>query len=210
MNKNLERLKNTLKAPVSPATVQGYNSTSETENGDTGENMSDTARISLTMQQDDHARTLEAYQNYQKNIAAAAAYQTELTEGIKRGESPYNLLLTAVKAIGAMTGNTTFPDRIKGDVIAVYGWGLDEKPPLQWELDSVRERLKRLETNLDQTPDKGARDRIEAAIMAHENRIEELERKLKTDEYITDDKTQMEQLSMFRVSDACNGKRGDV
>lgn len=178
MNKNLERLKNTLKAPISPAMVQGCDSTSEATESDTGENISDMARISLTMQQDDHARMLDAYQNYQQNIAAAAAYQTELIDGIKRGESPYNLLLTAVKAIGAMTGNAAFPDRIKGDILAVYGYGLDEKAPLQWELDSTRERLKRLETNLDKTPDRGARDRIEAAIMAHENRIADLERKI--------------------------------
>lgn len=74
-----------------------------------------------------------------------------------------------------MTSNSLFYSQIEADIEAIYGRGLQHKPPLQHELQDTQERLQRLleAEQMEQPPD--SRERIRAAIKAHRAAIERLE-----------------------------------
>lgn len=114
----------------------------------------------------------EAYSTYQQNIKRAGSLRAEVLKGMKRGEDPARLLLTAVECISLMTGDTAIYTQAQKDLLDVYGWGLGEPAPLQEELKQAQERLKRLE--VAQTPTGGER-RIQGAILAHRELIQRLE-----------------------------------
>lgn len=117
---------------------------------------------------------------YQRNIMHSSQLQAEMLKGVRAGEDMHSLFLKAAKAISLMTENALFYDLIEGDVRAIYGVGLGDAPALQMELDQVRERYRRLKASLDVEPNGDSRDRIQRAVTAHENRIRELEKRLKT------------------------------
>lgn len=126
-------------------------------------------------EREDHQRSLEVYRAYQENIKASSQLQTEILKGIKAGEDVYSLFLKAAKAISLMTSNKLFYTQIEADTRAIYGAGLNYKPPLQHELQDTQERLQRLleAEQREQPPD--SRERIRAAIKAHRAAIERLE-----------------------------------
>lgn len=74
-----------------------------------------------------------------------------------------------------MTSNSLFYSQIEADIEAIYGRGLQHKPPLQKELQDTQERLQRLleAEQREQPPD--SRERIQRAIEAHRATIERLE-----------------------------------
>ncbi len=74
-----------------------------------------------------------------------------------------------------MTSNSLFCSQIEADIEAIYGRGLQYKPPLQKELQETQERLQRLleAEQGEQPPD--SKQRIQAAIKAHRAAIERLE-----------------------------------
>ena len=120
-------------------------------------------------------RTLDIFREYQENIKRSGQLQTEILKGVKAGESVYNLFLKAVKAISLMTSNSLFYSQIEADTRAIYGRGLQHKPPLQKELQETQTRLQRLleAGQREQPPDN--RERIQRAIEAHRATIERLE-----------------------------------
>lgn len=122
-----------------------------------------------------HQRSIEVYRAYQENIKTSGQIQTAILKGLKAGESFYSLFLQAAKAISLMTSNTAFYNQIEADALAIYGAGLLQKEQLQKDLEDTRERLQRLQEaeGREQTPD--ARERIRAAIKAHQSRVAELE-----------------------------------
>lgn len=125
-------------------------------------------------EEEDHRRSLEVYKAYQENIRTSGQLQTEILKGIRAGESVYNLFLKAAKAIALMTSNSLFYSQIEADIEAIYGRGLQHKPPLQKELQETQARLQRLleAEQREQPPD--SRERIRAAIKAHRAEIERL------------------------------------
>lgn len=128
----------------------------------------------------DHQRSLEVYIAYQENIKTSSRLQTEILKGIKAGEDVYSLFLKAAKAISLMTSNTVFYSQIEADIQAIYGRGLQHKPPLQKELQDAQTRLQRLleAEQREQPPD--SRERIYRAIEAHRKTIAELEAMIAT------------------------------
>lgn len=74
-----------------------------------------------------------------------------------------------------MTSNSLFYSQIEEDIEAIYGRGLQHKPPLQKELQETQTRLQRLleAGQREQPPD--SRERIQRAIEAHRATIERLE-----------------------------------
>lgn len=74
-----------------------------------------------------------------------------------------------------MTSNSLFYSQIEADIGAIYGRGLQHKPPLQKELQETQTRLQRLleAEQREQPPD--SRERIRMAIKAHRATIEQLE-----------------------------------
>jgi hypothetical protein len=133
------------------------------------------ALAKLDRAKEDHQHTLEMYKEYQNNIRLSGGLQTELTKGAREGEPAYNLLLKAVKVISLMTGNKLFYTQIYKDIVAIYGEGLKEQIPIEWELDEVRKRLANLREALERDsiePD--SKERIKKAIEAHEAKEKEL------------------------------------
>lgn len=126
-------------------------------------------------EREDHKRSLEVYKTYQENIKTSSQLQTAILMGLKAGEDVYSLFLKAAKAISLMTSNSLFYSQAEADLIAIYGRGLQEKPPLQMELQEAQKRLQRLleAEQREQPPD--SRERIQRAIEAHRATIERLE-----------------------------------
>lgn len=133
------------------------------------------ALIKLNREQEDRQRNLEMYRDYQNNIRQAGQLQTELTKGARAGEPAYTLLLKAIKAISLMTGNKAFYSQIYKDIKAIYGEGLKEQIPIEWELDEVRERLANMREAIErESTEADSKERIKKAIEAHEKREREL------------------------------------
>lgn len=126
-------------------------------------------------EREDHKRSLEVYKTYQENIKKSSQLQTDILKGLKAGEDVYSLFLKAAKAISLMTSNSLFYSQAEADLIAIYGRGLQEKPPLQMELQEAQKRLQRLleAEQGEQPPD--SREHIHRAIEAHRKTIAELE-----------------------------------
>lgn len=126
-------------------------------------------------EQEARQRSLEAYRAYQENTKRSGQLQTEILKGIAAGEDVYSLFLKAAKAISLMTSNTVFYSQIEADTAAIYGRGLNYKPPLQKELQETQERLQRLTEAQQRETDTDSRQRIQRAIQAHRGHISELE-----------------------------------
>ena len=75
----------------------------------------------LQRDQENSERAAKVYSEYQKNIMASEVLTSELLKGIKRAESPYSLLLKAIKTISLMTQNKLFYEQAKKDMASVYG-----------------------------------------------------------------------------------------
>lgn len=130
--------------------------------------------LQASREREDHRRSLEVYRTYQENIKTSSTLQTQILKGIKAGEDVYSLFLKAAKAISLMTSNSLFYSQTEEDLIAIYGRGLQEKPPLQMELKEVQGRLQRLREAEKREQDRDSKERIQRAIQAHENKVTEL------------------------------------
>ena len=131
--------------------------------------------LQATREQEDHRRNLEVYRTYQENIKTSSTLQTQILKGLKAGEDVYSLFLKAAKAISLMTSNSVFYSQTEEDLKAIYGRGLQEKPPLQIELEEVRKRLQKLTEAAQREQEHDSQQRIQAAIKRHKSRITELE-----------------------------------
>ena len=125
--------------------------------------------------EEDHKRTLEVYRTYQENIKRSDQLQTDILKGLKAGEDVYSLFLKAAKAISLMTSNSLFYSQTEADIKNIYGVGLNQKPPLQIELQETKERLQRLTEAEQRETDYRSRECIKSAIKGHKTRIETLE-----------------------------------
>ncbi|OUM19314.1 hypothetical protein [Butyricicoccus porcorum] len=119
-------------------------------------------------------RSLEVYRRYQENTKTSEQLQTAILKGLKAGEDVYSLFLQAAKAISLMTSNSLFYSQAEADLIAIYGRGLQQKPPLQREREEAQKRLQRLleAEQREQPPD--SKERIHRAVEAHRKTIAEL------------------------------------
>lgn len=124
--------------------------------------------------QEAQKRALEVYADYQSNIRRAAEGRTALLKGIQEGQSLCTLLLQAVEIIGAMTGDEDYPQRIRAELLAVYGAGFAEPEPHRMELQAVTARLERLTEAARRETDPGELQRINGAIKAHRAALDRL------------------------------------
>lgn len=130
--------------------------------------------LQASREQEDHRRSLEVYRTYQENIKTSSTLQTQILKGLKSGEDVYSLFLKAAKAISLMTSNSVFYSQTEEDLKAIYGRGLQEKPPLQIELEEVQGRLQKLIEADKREKDSDSKERIQRAIQAHKNKATEL------------------------------------
>ncbi len=134
-----------------------------------------TLYLEAKKQREDHQRSLEVYRTYQENIRKSELLQSSILKGVAAGEDVYSLFLQAVKCISLMTSDELFYRQTEADLKAIYGRGLQLKPPLQMELRETEERLQRLIES--QKREYGSEDgnRISRAVRAHREKIAELE-----------------------------------
>lgn len=119
---------------------------------------------------------LRICKEHRENEKKSSMLQSEILKGLKAGADIYSLFLKAAKAISLMTGESLFYTQAEKDLIAIYGAGLQEKPPLTVELGQVEERLRRLTEALGREAEPDAQERIKRAVTAHEARAKELRR----------------------------------
>lgn len=125
-------------------------------------------------ERENRQRSLEVYKTYQENIKTSSQLQTDILKGLKAGEDVYSLFLKAVKAISLMTSNTVFYTQAEADLKAIYGRGLQHKPPLQMELQEAQKRLQRLLEAEQRETEPDSKNRIQRAIKAHRDAIAEI------------------------------------
>lgn len=129
-----------------------------------------------TEERDQRAEAQRICREHQANTAKSQILQSEILKGLQLGEDIYSLFLKAAKAISLMTANSLFYSQAEKDLISIYGIGLKEKPALWIELESVEDRLGRLEEAIGREADPDNQDRIKRAITAHRSRAEDLRR----------------------------------
>ena len=117
---------------------------------------------------------LRICREHQQNTAKSQHLQSDILKGLKAGEDVYSLFLKAAKAISLMTSNSVFYSQTEEDLKAIYGRGLQEKPPLQIELEEVQGRLQKLIEAEKREKDSNSKERIHRAIQAHKDRATEL------------------------------------
>lgn len=130
----------------------------------------------LQREQDEYKRLVEAYGTYQQHIKMAGDLRTQILKGSGTGEPATALLLKAVQCISLMTGDMLFSEQVKSDLITIYGKGLLESVPIEWEIDEVKGRLSKLQQAVKIEANTDNKKRMGNAIQAHIIKLEELER----------------------------------
>lgn len=121
------------------------------------------------------AQARMAYHFYGQNTRAAEEDCTRILKGVRAGEDPVTLLLIASHAISSMTGNRLFYSQVSDDIKTIWGDGLERPAALISDLRETKERLSRLRSAEARAKTKEEAARIHGAIVAHKNRIAELE-----------------------------------
>lgn len=123
---------------------------------------------------EDRKRIARAYSIIQDNIKESESQQANILKGIKAGEPPAMLLCRAVDAISRMTGNPLFYEQAITYLTTVYGEIFLEPYPLEKELEETEERLEKLKIASRKPAAQEDKDRIAAAIMAHQEKVAQL------------------------------------
>ena len=122
----------------------------------------------------------DALKRFQAATKTAEQGKTSILKGIRNGSDVYTLLFTAVKVIAAVTDDTAFKTQVDEDLRLIHGRAYGAIPILTQELESVRDRLGRLQNALNEgkayTPSE--RNNLLAAIRAHQENIQRIEAKL--------------------------------
>ena len=146
---------------------------------DAGEPVAEEQAKKLTLEakreRDAQERSRKVYRIYQENTRTSEQLQSAILKGVAAGADIYGLFLQAVKTVSLMTHNELFYSQIEADLKAIYGRGLQLKPPLQQELQETRERLQRLIDAEGREHGTEDGDRINRAVRAHRDKIAELE-----------------------------------
>lgn len=119
-------------------------------------------------------RLTATYKKQQENIKKLEQLRAEINKDIQAGEPIYKVLLKAIECISLMTGDRVFYDMNKNNLQTIYGI-LGEPAAIEIERQEVEQRLKRLMAAYEKEKDPGAKQRIKAAIKAHEEKIKTLE-----------------------------------
>ena len=123
----------------------------------------------------------ELSQERRSELAHANQLQVEVMKGLQCGEPVERLLLKALESLALKDNDTVSYPEAKKTLLAIYGDALGEPVPLQIELEEFETRLERLRKAYEEgmeTEPKDAQERVKNAIMAHENRIEFLKKKI--------------------------------
>ena len=116
-----------------------------------------------------------------KFFGAAQELRIKLTESINAGKPLPEIVLEVAKSLGELSGEDSFYQTIREQILAVYALALNDKFILEDELDKVKARLEKISAayeNPDFTEEEHIR--IGYALESHKEEITRLER-LKND-----------------------------
>lgn len=120
----------------------------------------------------DRAREAHAY--FEGNRIRGSQKATELIKGIEQGESPYDLLLTALECIGAMTGETELYQTQQNALRAIQT-AIGAPEVVEDEIKRARAIIERLEASVKETATPREEKIIKGAIKAHKEKLTRLE-----------------------------------
>ena len=123
----------------------------------------------------DALTSAEVYKRYQEAIKTSGEARVTITKGLQAGLNPYRLLLTAADCIGKLTGDTVFSTQAHDTILLLYGEILGEPQAAEIELEEVEARLDHLRRYQGEH---GAETRVSMAIRQHENRAQELKKRI--------------------------------
>ena len=106
---------------------------------------------------------------------AAQDVRIKILDSINAGKNPLEILLDVAKILGEISGEESYYREIYDQILAVYGFSLEDKFVLSKELEEVSARLKKIEAaykNPDFTEEE--HKRMSYAIERHKAEIERL------------------------------------
>ena len=114
-----------------------------------------------------------------KFFGAAQNLRTKLTAAINAARPPLEIVLELAKEVGELTGEDSYYQTTREQIVSVYGLALKDKFILDDELAEVRARLEKISAayeNPDFTEEEHIR--IGYALDAHKKEIARLEKQL--------------------------------
>ena len=112
-----------------------------------------------------------------KFYGAAQELRTTLTDSINAGKPPLEIILELARLLGELSGEDSYYQTTREQILSVYGLALKDKFILDDELAKVRARLEKISAAY-QSPDFTEEEhiRIGYALENHKKEIERLER----------------------------------
>lgn len=126
-------------------------------------------------QRADQQNALAVYKAYQEAIHRAGQLESEILQGLQRGENIAALFLKAIKAYSLAIGNDAAYSIISDTLLTVYGQALHDEAAAAMCADAIRSRLERLQQAAETATDSAERSRIQQAIRAHEKRLADIQ-----------------------------------
>lgn len=111
-----------------------------------------------------------------KFFGAAQGLRTQLTDSINAGKPPLQIVLELARALGELSGEDSYYDTTREQILSVYGLALGDKFILEEELAEVRARLEKI-SEAQQNPAFTEEEHIRMgyALERHKQEIERLE-----------------------------------
>ena len=114
-----------------------------------------------------------------KFFGAAQELRIKLSDMIDAGRPPLEIVLTLAKLVGELSGEDSYYQTTREQILAVYGFALKEKFILEDELDEVKARLEKISAAYESSEfTEEEHIRIGYALEAHKKEIARLEKQL--------------------------------
>ncbi|MBR3745549.1 MAG: hypothetical protein IKN27_01145 [Selenomonadaceae bacterium] len=116
----------------------------------------------------------------QKFFGAAQELRTKLSESVNAGKNPLEIILELAKLVGDMSGEETFYETIREQILSIYGLALGDKFILDDEIAAVKARLEKISAAYENPAfTEEEHIRIGYALESHKLEIERLEKAIR-------------------------------
>ena len=116
----------------------------------------------------------------EKFFGAAQELRTKLSESVNAGKNPLEIILELAKLVGDMSGEETFYETIREQILSIYGLALGDKFILDDEIAAVKARLEKISAAYESPAfTEEEHIRIGYALESHKLEIERLEKAIR-------------------------------
>ncbi|MBR4383714.1 MAG: hypothetical protein IKP64_09175 [Selenomonadaceae bacterium] len=116
----------------------------------------------------------------QKFFGAAQELRTKLSESVNAGKNPLEIILEIAELVGDMSGEETFYETIREQILSIYGLALGDKFILDDEIAAVKARLEKISAAYENPAfTEEEHIRIGYALESHKLEIERLEKAIR-------------------------------